>query len=79
MDSNITEAIQIMIMGMAVVIIFLIILVCVTKLVSKATAKLDSLLPSEEDTNVTIQTSNNQNDKMIATAIALAHIHNKVK
>lgn len=76
MDNNIIEAIQIMFIGMAVVVIFLIILVYVMKLVSKVTAQIDKIMPNKEETNIISETRND--NKMIATAIALAHLQNKV-
>ena len=82
MNSSIMEALQIMVIGMGVVVLFLIILVYVMKIVSTVVAQVDKLMPPpQEDSSSSpapVQTVNN--DKMVAIAIGLAHIHsNKSK
>ncbi|OEJ14236.1 sodium pump decarboxylase [Brachyspira hampsonii] len=80
MNSSIIEALQIMIIGMAVVVLFLIILVFVMKIVGAVVAKVDKLMPPQEaisSSPAPVQTSNN--DKMVAIAIALAHVHSNKK
>ncbi|PTY40417.1 OadG family protein [Brachyspira hampsonii] len=81
MNSSIIEALQIMIIGMAVVVLFLIILVFVMKIVGAIVAKVDKLMPPPQEaissSPAPVQTSNN--DKMVAIAIALAHVHSNKK
>lgn len=83
MNNDIIEALQIMLIGMGVVVLFLIILVFVMKLVSSVVAKLDKLMPVKQEeisSPSTTATQSISNDKMIAIAIALAHVHsNKSK
>ena len=45
MNSSIIEALQIMLIGMGVVVLFLIILVFVMKIVSSVVAQVDKLIP----------------------------------
>ena len=82
MNSSIMEALQIMVIGMGVVVLFLIILVYVMKIVSTVIAQVDRLMPPLQEASSSspapVQTVNN--DKMVAIAIALAHVHsNKSK
>ncbi|WP_297205118.1 OadG family transporter subunit [uncultured Brachyspira sp.] len=82
MNSSIMEALQIMVIGMGVVVLFLIILVFVMKFVSTVVAQVDKLMPPPQEASVSspapVQAVNN--DKMVAIAIALAHVHsNKSK
>lgn len=82
MNSSIMEALQIMVIGMGVVVLFLIILVFVMKFVSAVVAQVDKLMPPPQEaassSPTPVQAVNN--DKMVAIAIALAHVHsNKSK
>lgn len=82
MNSSIMEAIQIMLIGMGVVVLFLVILVFVMKVVSAVVAQVDKMMPPAQEGSSSspapVQAVNN--DKMVAIAIALAHVHsNKSK
>ncbi|WP_295158446.1 OadG family protein [uncultured Brachyspira sp.] len=74
MNSSIMEALQIMLIGMGVVVSFLIILVFVMKIVANVIAQVDKLMPppKEETSAPAVSVSS---DKMIAAAIAIAHVH----
>ena len=81
MNSSIMEALLIMLIGMGVVVLFLIILVFVMKIVSSVVAQVDKLIPPPQEAIASspapVQTANN--DKMVAIAIALAHMHSNKK
>ena len=81
MNSSIMEALQIMVIGMGVVVLFLIILVFVMKFVAGIIAQVDKLMPPpKEETSAAPPVISSSNDKMVAIAIALAHVHsNKSK
>ena len=76
MNSSIIEALQIMLIGMGVVVLFLIILVFVMKFVAGIVAQVDKLMPPpKEETSAAPPVISSSNDKMVAIAIALAHVH----
>lgn len=81
MNSSIIEALQIMVIGMGVVVLFLIILVFVMKFVAGIVAQVDKLMPppKEETSALPTAVQSSSNDKMVAIAIALAHIHSSKK
>ena len=81
MNSSIIEALQIMLIGMGVVVLFLIILVYVMKLVAGIVAQVDKLMPPpQEEIPTSVPSAPISSDKMVAVAIALAHVHsNKSK
>lgn len=81
MNSSIIEALQIMVIGMGVVVLFLIILVYVMKIVAAIVAQVDKLMPPPKEEAAPLPTAVNTsgNDKMVAIAIALAHIHSSKK
>ena len=82
MNSSIMEAIQIMLIGMGVVVLFLIILVFFMKVVSAVVAQVDKMMPpaQEESSSSPAPVQAVNNDKMVAIEIALAHVHsNKSK
>ena len=49
MNSSIVEALQIMLIGMSVVVLFLIILVFVMKIVASVVAQVDKLMPPAQE------------------------------
>ena len=75
MDTNLLEGLQIMVIGMSVVVSFLVILVFVMILVSKAVAVIDRIMPIVEtgSSQVTQKVDNTK----LAVAIAIAHLNNK--
>ena len=75
MDNGILASIQIMFIGMAVVILFLIIQIYIMKFVSVIVAKIDKIMPQKEEPISSAPVQSINNDKMTAIAIALAHIH----
>lgn len=76
MDNGILASVQIMFIGMAVVIIFLIIMVYIMKFVSLIVAQIDKIMPQkEEEIASSVQSQPINNDKTMAIAVALAHIH----
>ena len=80
MYGSIIEALQIMLIGMGVVVLFLIILVFVMKLVSAIVAQVDKVMPQkEEEKQTALPVQSMSNDKMVAIAIALAHVHSNKK
>lgn len=79
MNGSIIEALQIMLIGMGVVVLFLIILVYVMKLVSVIIAQVDKVMPQKEEKQTALPVQSVSNDKMVAIAIALAHVHSNKK
>ena len=79
MNVGIIEALQIMLIGMGVVVLFLIILVYVMKLVSVIIAQVDKVMPQKEEVQTALPVQSVSNDKMVAIAIALAHVHSNKK
>lgn len=79
MNNDILAAIQIMLIGMGVVVLFLIILVYAMKLVSVVVAQIDKIMPQKEETVSVVPVQSASGDKMTAIAIALAHIHSDKK
>ena len=79
MNNEILAAIQIMLIGMGVVVLFLIILVYVMKFVSVIIAQVDKIMPPQEEAISSAPIQSASGDKMKAIAIALAHIHSNKK
>lgn len=79
MNNEILSAIQIMLIGMGVVVLFLIILVYVMKFVSVIIAQVDKIMPPQEEAISSAPVQSVSGDKMKAIAIALAHIHSNKK
>lgn len=79
MNGSIIEALQIMLIGMGVVVLFLIILVYVMKLVSAVIVQVDKIMPQKEEEQTALPVQSVSNDKMVAIAIALAHVHSNKK
>lgn len=79
MNNGILASIQIMFIGMAVVVLFLIILVYAMKLVSLVVAQVNKIMPPEEESVSSVPVQSVSADKMKAIAIALAHIHSNKK
>lgn len=79
MNNEILSAIQIMLIGMGVVVLFLIILVYVMKLVSVVVAQVNKIMPPPEEAVSSVPVQSASGDKMKAIAIALAHIHSNKK
>ena len=79
MNGSIIEALQIMVIGMGIVVLFLIILVYVMKLVSVIIAQVDKIMPQKEEEQTALPVQSVSNDKMVAIAIALAHAHSNKK
>lgn len=79
MNNEILAAIQIMLIGMGVVVLFLIILVYVMKFVSVIIAQVDKIMPPQEEAISSAPVQSASGDKMKAVAIALAHIHSNKK
>lgn len=79
MNNEILSAIQIMLIGMGVVVLFLIILVYVMKFVSVIIAQVDKIMPPQEEAISSAPIQSASGDKMKAIAIALAHIHSNKK
>lgn len=75
MNNEILAAIQIMLIGMGVVVLFLIILVYVMKFVSVVVAQINKMMPPQEEAISSAPVQSASGDKMTAIAIALAHIH----
>ncbi|TXJ45636.1 sodium pump decarboxylase [Brachyspira aalborgi] len=75
MNNEILSAIQIMLIGMGVVVLFLIILVYVMKFVSVVIAQINKIMPPQEEAISSAPVQSASGDKMTAIAIALAHIH----
>ena len=75
MNNEILSAIQIMLIGMGVVVLFLIILVYVMKFVSVVVAQINKIMPPQEEAISSAPVQSASGDKMTAIAIALAHIH----
>lgn len=75
MNNEILAAIQIMLIGMGVVVLFLIILVYVMKFVSVVVAQINKIMPPQEEAISSAPVQSASGDKMKAIAIALAHIH----
>lgn len=79
MNNEILSAIQIMLIGMGVVVLFLIILVYVMKFVSVIIAQINKIMPPQEEAISSAPVQSASGDKMKAIAIALAHIHSNKK
>ncbi len=79
MNNEILSAIQIMLIGMGVVVLFLIILVYVMKFVSIVIAQINKIMPPQEEAISSAPVQSASGDKMKAIAIALAHIHSNKK
>lgn len=79
MNNEILSAIQIMLIGMGVVVLFLIILVYVMKFVSVVIAQINKMMPPQEEAISSAPVQSASGDKMKAIAIALAHIHSNKK
>ena len=79
MNNEILAAIQIMLIGMGVVVLFLIILVYVMKFVSVVIAQINKIMPPQEEAISSAPVQSASADKMKAIAIALAHIHSNKK
>ena len=79
MNNEILAAIQIMLIGMGVVVLFLIILVYVMKFVSVIIAQINKIMPPHEEAISSAPVQSASGDKMKAIAIALAHIHSNKK
>ena len=79
MNNEILSAIQIMLIGMGVVVLFLIILVYVMKFVSVVVAQINKIMPPQEEAISSAPVQSASGDKMKAVAIALAHIHSNKK
>ena len=79
MNNEILSAIQIMLIGMGVVVLFLIILVYVMKFVSVVIARINKIMPPQEEAISSAPVQSASGDKMKAIAIALAHIHSNKK
>lgn len=79
MNNEILAAIQIMLIGMGVVVLFLIILVYVMKFVSVVIARINKIMPPQEEAILSAPVQSASGDKMKAIAIALAHIHSNKK
>ena len=79
MNNEILSAIQIMLIGMGVVVLFLIILVYVMKFVSLVIAQINKIMPPQEEAISSAPVQSASGDKMKAIAIALAHIHSNKK
>lgn len=79
MNNGILASIQIMFIGMAVVVLFLIILVYAMKLVSLVVAQVNKIMPPEEESVSSVPVQSASADKTKAIAIALAHIHSNKK
>lgn len=79
MNNEILSAIQIMLIGMGVVVLFLIILVYVMKFVSVVMAQINKMMPPQEEAISSAPVQSASGDKMKAIAIALAHIHSNKK
>ena len=79
MNNEILAAIQIMLIGMGVVVLFLIILVYVMKFVSVVVAQINKIMPPQEEAISSAPVQSASGDKMKAVAIALAHIHSNKK
>ena len=79
MNNEILSAIQIMLIGMGVVVLFLIILVYVMKFVSVIIAQINKIMPPQEEAISSAPVQSASGDKMKAVAIALAHIHSNKK
>lgn len=79
MNNEILAAIQIMLIGMGVVVLFLIILVYVMKFVSVVVAQINKIIPPQEEAISSAPVQSASGDKMKAIAIALAHIHSNKK
>lgn len=79
MNNEILAAIQIMLIGMGVVVLFLIILVYVMKFVSVVVAQINKMMPPQEEAISSAPVQSASGDKMKAIAIALAHIHSNKK
>ncbi|TXJ35065.1 sodium pump decarboxylase [Brachyspira aalborgi] len=79
MNNEILSAIQIMLIGMGVVVLFLIILVYVMKFVSVVIAQINKIMPPQEEAISSAPVQSASGDKMKAIAIALAHIHSNKK
>ena len=79
MNNEILAAIQIMLIGMGVVVLFLIILVYVMKFVSVVIAQINKIMPPQEEAISSAPIQSASGDKMKAIAIALAHIHSNKK
>lgn len=80
MNSSIIEALQIMLIGMCVVVLFLIILVYVMKIVAAIITQVNKLIPNVQESSSPAQVQLSDNNKMVAIAIALACVHsNKSK
>lgn len=79
MNNEILSAIQIMLIGMGVVVLFLIILVYVMKFVSVVVAQINKMMPPQEEAISSAPVQSASGDKMKAIAIALAHIHSNKK
>ncbi len=79
MNNEILSAIQIMLIGMGVVVLFLIILVYVMKFVSVVIAQINKIMPPQEEAISSAPVQSASGDKMKAIAIALAYIHSNKK
>lgn len=79
MNNEILAAIQIMLIGMGVVVLFLIILVYVMKFVSLVIAQINKIMPPQEEAISSAPVQSASGDKMKTIAIALAHIHSNKK
>ena len=79
MNNEILSAIQIMLIGMGVVVLFLIILVYVMKFVSVVIAQINKIMPPQEEAISSAPVQSASVDKMKAIAIALAYIHSNKK
>ena len=79
MNNDILAAIQIMLIGMGVVVLFLIILVYVMKFVSVVVAQINKIMPPQEEAISSAPVQSASGDKMKAIAIALAYIHSNKK
>lgn len=79
MNNEILSAIQIMLIGMGVVVLFLIILVYVMKFVSVVIVQINKIMPPQEEAISSAPVQSASGDKMKAIAIALAHIHSNKK
>ncbi|TKZ35932.1 OadG family protein [Brachyspira catarrhinii] len=75
MNNDILAAIQIMLIGMGVVVLFLIILVYAMKFVSLVVAQVNKIMPPQEEAVSSAPVQSASGDKTKAIAIALAHIH----
>ena len=79
MNNGILASIQIMFIGMAVVVLFLVILVYAMKFVSLVVAQVNKIMPPQEEAVSSVPVQSVSADKMKAIAIALAHIHSNKK